>query len=110
MNDEINRIKIDTQRNTKNIEDRDLETKRWVEKALKETSAEMKSAIDKKMQENEVQVRKHMLKGGGGGDSLKNDELRSMRDKNLLEYVETNIKNLKNEINQDFEEDKSRKN
>jgi hypothetical protein len=60
--------------------------------------------------ENEVQIRKLLLKNGGSGsDGLKNDELRSMRDKNLLDYVETNIKNLKNEITHEFEEDKSRK-
>jgi hypothetical protein len=60
------------------------------------------------MTENEVVVRKLLLKGGG--DGLKGDELRVLKEKNLLEYVDTVISNLKHEILSEVEEEKAKKN
>jgi hypothetical protein len=64
--------------------------------------------VDKKMVENEVVVRKLLLKGGG--DGLKGDEVRALKEKNLLEYVDTIARNLKHEIMTEVEEEKARKN
>jgi len=54
--------------------------------------------VDKKLAENEVVVRKILLKGGYNGEGVKSDELRALKEKNLLEYVDTMIKNLKFEL------------
>jgi hypothetical protein len=66
--------------------------------------------VDKKLLENEVVVRKILLRGGSGGDGLKSDEMRALKEKNLLEYVDTMVTNLKHEIMIEVEEEKSRKN
>jgi len=57
---------------------------------LKETVIEMKNMIDKKMVENEVVLRKIMLTGGGG-QGVKSDELKALKEKNLLDYVDTMV-------------------
>ena len=69
----------------------------------------MKNMIDKKMVENEVVLRKIMLTGGGG-QGVKSDELKALKEKNLLDYVDTMVQNLKLEIMNEIEEDKARKN
>lgn len=61
------------------------------------------------MLENEVVVRKLLLKGGGS-DSLKDGELRALKEKNLLEYVDTLISNLKHEVLTEVDEERIRKN
>jgi hypothetical protein len=63
--------------------------------------------MEKKLAENEVVVRKLLLKGGNGLDG---GDLKAMKEKNLLEYVDTLIKNLKYEIMTEVDEEKSRKN
>ena len=57
---------------------------------MKETVIEMKNMIDKKMVENEVVLRKIMLTGGGG-QGVKSDELKALKEKNLLDYVDTMV-------------------
>jgi hypothetical protein len=83
--------------------------KRFFDRSLKDSILEMTSLVDKKMLENEVVVRKLLLKGGGS-DALKDGELRALKEKNLLEYVDTLIRNLKHEIMTEVEEEKARKN
>jgi hypothetical protein len=83
--------------------------KRFFDTSLKDSILEMTSLVDKKMLENEVVVRKLLLKGGGS-DALKDGELRALKEKNLLEYVDTLIRNLKHEIMTEVEEEKARKN
>mmetsp|Transcript_3485 Transcript_3485/g.3439 ORF Transcript_3485/g.3439 Transcript_3485/m.3439 type:complete len:86 (-) Transcript_3485:870-1127(-) len=63
------------------------------------------------MSENEVVVRKLLFKGGGGGsESLKGEEVRALKEKNLLEYVDTIARNLKHEIMTEVDDEKTRKN
>lgn len=70
---------------------------------------QLTSLVDKKMLENEVVVRKLLLKGGSS-DSLKDGELRALKEKNLLEYVDTLISNLKHEVLAEVEDERVRKN
>lgn len=43
-------------------------------------------------------------------EGIKSDELRALKEKNLLEYVDTMIQNLKFELQTEHEEEKNRKN
>ena len=61
LKEEMNAFKIDMVRNVKTLQDRDLETKKWVEKAVDSMSFELKSVVDKKMIENEVTLKKLLL-------------------------------------------------
>lgn len=70
---------------------------------------EFTNVVDKKLVENEVVVRKILLKGGNG-EGLKSDELRALKEKNLLDYVDTMIKNLKHEVISELDDEKSKKN
>lgn len=47
---------------------------------------------------------------GGGSEGMKSDEMRALKEKNLLEYVDTMIKNLKIEVMTEVDEERSRKN
>src|SRR3569833_556594 len=77
---------------------------------MKDAIMELSALVDKKMIENEVVVRKLLLKGGSGSESLQNSEVRALKEKNLLEYVDTMVRNLKHEIMTDVEEEKVHKN
>lgn len=77
---------------------------------MKDTLNDLSRLVDKKLVENEVIVRKILLKGGHNGEGLKSDEMRALKEKNLLEYIDTMIKNLKYELQTEHEEEKSRKN
>ncbi|CDW91573.1 UNKNOWN [Stylonychia lemnae] len=86
------------------------ELRRWIEQQLKDTIADLGKIVDKKLAENEVLVRKILLKGGHNGSGIKDNEMRAMKEKNLLEYVDTMITNLKFELQSEYEEEKARKN
>lgn len=75
------------------------ELKRWIERQLKDTIDDLTKITDKKLVENEVVVRKILLKNGhSSGDGISSSEMRALKEKNLLEYVDTMIKNLKFEL------------
>lgn len=87
--------------------------KKWIERSLKATVDDLTKICDKKLAENEIVVRKILLKNGHsseGNGVVKSEELRALKEKNLLEYVDTMIKNLKFELQSEFEDDRSRKN
>ena len=61
LKEEMSSFKMDLMRNVKTLQDRDLETKRWVERAVDTVSMELKGVVDKKMIENEVTLKKMIL-------------------------------------------------
>ena len=75
---------------------------------MKDSVFDLTTIVDKKMVDNEVVVRKLLLRGGG--DGVKGDELRALKEKNLLEYVDTIARNLKHEVMTEVEDEKTRKN
>lgn len=103
-------MKIDETLKNDKVEQKENELRRWIERQLKGTVEDLSRLTDKKLLENEVVVRKILLKGGHNGEGIKSDELKALKEKNLLEYVDTMIKNLKFEIQAEHEEEKARKN
>lgn len=103
-------MKTDAALKNDRAEQKENELKRWIERQLKDTVDDLSRLVDKKLLENEVVVRKILLKGGHNGEGIKSDELKALKEKNLLEYVDTMIKNLKYELQTEHEEEKARKN
>lgn len=106
---DMGKIKSDIERKDSVVDERQDQIKRFFDRSLKDSIMELTSLVDKKMLENEVVVRKLLLKGGGS-DALKDGELRALKEKNLLEYVDTLISNLKHEIMTEVEDERVRKN
>jgi len=77
---------------------------------MKESMQEVHQMVRKQLSENEVLVRKILLKGGGGGHEPHSEEMRALKEKNLLEYVDVMVKNVKNELKGEIEEEKQNKN
>lgn len=103
-------MKTDAVLKNDSAQQKENELRRWIERQLKDTIEDLTRLLDKKLIENEVVVRKILLKGGHNGEGLKSDELRALKEKNLLEYIDTMIKNLKFELQSEHEDEKSRKN
>lgn len=76
---------------------------------MKDAVLEITAVVDKKLLENEVVVRKILLKGGSG-DGLKSNEMKALKEKNLLEYVDVMVSNLKHEVLAEVEKEKAIKN
>ena len=93
-------------------EERDGEGKKWVERTIKSQVEDMIRVMDKKLLENEVLVRKLLLNGGASsaGEGLKSNEMKALKEKNLLEYVDTMVSNLKHEILTEVDEERLKKN
>ena len=109
LKEEVVTFKNELIKNVKTLQDRDLDSRKWVEKAVKEVSEELKGALDKKLIENEVTLKKMLLQGGGS-KSIQDNELRAMKEKNLLDFVETMGKNIKLEVKNEIEETRARVN
>lgn len=109
LKEEMVTFKDELIKNVKTLQDRDLDSRKWVEKAVKEVSEELKGALDKKLIENEVTLKKMLLQGGGS-KSIQDNELRAMKEKNLLDFVETMGKNIKLEVKNEIEETRARVN
>lgn len=109
LKEEVVTFKDELIKNVKTLQDRDLDSRKWVEKAVKEVSEELKGALDKKLIENEVTLKKMLLQGGGS-KSIQDNELRAMKEKNLLDFVETMGKNIKLEVKNEIEETRARVN
>ena len=111
LEETLERFKDETRLRQEQVEKRDHETKKWVEQSLKMVTEELNTGVNRKMAENEVTVRKILLKGGGGsGAGMKESEMKALKEKNLLEYIDVVVKNLREELKTEFEEDKSKKN
>ena len=61
------------------------------------------------MLENEAVVKKILLKDGSSAMNQSND-IKLLKEKNLLEYVDTMVRSLKFELSQELEEEKTMKN
>ena len=66
LEETLERFKDETRLRQEQVEKRDHETKKWVEQSLKMVTEELNTGVNRKMAENEVTVRKILLKGGGG--------------------------------------------
>ena len=69
----------------------------------------MNRLVDKKMGENEAVVRKLLLKNSSS-QTLQSNDVRSLKERNLLEYVDTMVRSLKFELSQEFDDERMRKN
>ena len=103
-------MKVEQQMRNEMFEVKENENEKWVERALKDCVVDLGKLVDKRLVENEVVVRKILLKGGNNGEGVKSDELKALKEKNLLEYVDTMVKNIKFEILHEVEEEKAKKN
>lgn len=66
---------------------------------MKDTVEDLSKITDKKLVENEVVVRKILLKNGHSSENgISSNEMKALKEKNLLEYVDTMVKNLKFEL------------
>jgi hypothetical protein len=72
-------------------------------------SNDLSNLVDKKMIENEAAVRKLLLKNTST-TGLQTTEVRSLKEKNLLEYVDTMVRSLKFEVVSEMDEERTRKN
>ena len=70
---------------------------------------DLQRIVDKKMSENEAVVRKLLLKTSSS-QTLQSNDIRSLKEKNLLEYVDTMVRSLKFELVQEFDDERTRKN
>ena len=103
-------MKVEQQMRNEMFEVKENENEKWVERALQDCVVDLGKLVDKRLVENEVVVRKILLKGGNNGEGVKSDELKALKEKNLLEYVDTMVKNIKFEILHEVEEEKAKKN
>jgi hypothetical protein len=81
----------------------------WVERQMQVCSSDLGILVDKKMLENESVVRKLLLKNTST-NGLQSTEVRSLKEKNLLEYVDTMVRSLKFEVVNEMEDERARKN
>ena len=65
--------------------------------------------VDTKMSENEVAVRKLLIKNASGA-ATGGADLRSLKERNLLEYVDTMVRAAKFELSGEMDEERARKN
>ena len=65
--------------------------------------------VDKKMSENETVVRKLLIKNSSS-QTMQSVDVRSIKERNLLEYVDTMVRSLKFELKEELEEEKTIKN
>ena len=72
------------------------ELKKWTEKTLKEVQLTNLSAMQKKLDENEVALKKAILTGGGSAGS--DQEMKAMKDQKFLEYVDTMLSAAKSDL------------
>lgn len=70
---------------------------------------DLQRLVDKKMSENETVVRKLLLKNSSS-QTLQSNDVRSLKEKNLLEYVDTMVRSLKFELTNEVEDERQRKN
>jgi hypothetical protein len=81
----------------------------WVERQMHACVGDLQRIVDKKMSENEAVVRKLLLKTSSS-QTLQSNDIRSLKEKNLLEYVDTMVRSLKFELVQEFDDERTRKN
>jgi len=91
------------------FEQKEIENKMWVERQMQVCSTDLGILVDKKMLENESAVRKLLLKNTST-NGLQSTEVRSLKEKNLLEYVDTMVRSLKFEVVNEMEDERARKN
>ena len=72
-------------------------------------NSDLANLVDKKMLENESAVRKLLLKNTSP-NALQSPEVRSLKERNLLEYVDTMVRSLKFEVVNEMEDERARKN
>ena len=81
----------------------------WVERQMQAIVADMQRIVDKKMSENETAVRKLLIKNGSS-QTVQSTDVRSLKERNLLEYVDTMVRSLKYEITTELDDERTRKN
>ncbi len=81
----------------------------WVERQMQACNSDLANLVDKKMLENESAVRKLLLKNTST-NALQSTEVRSLKERNLLEYVDTMVRSLKFEVVNEMEDERARKN
>jgi hypothetical protein len=107
--DQFHKIKGDVTMKLELFEQKELENKMWVERQMQACNSDLANLVDKKMLENESAVRKLLLKNTST-NALQSTEVRSLKEKNLLEYVDTMVRSLKFEVVNEMEDERARKN
>eukprot|EP00347_Sterkiella_histriomuscorum_P013165 403365759 len=111
LKEQLQKMKTEAALKNEVTAQKENELKRWIERQLKDTIEDLTKITDQKCIENEVVVRKILLKNGHSSENgISSNEMRALKEKNLLEYIDTMVKNLKFELQTDFEDEKSRKN
>lgn len=112
LKQEVQRLKGEWAGIDQKFEQKEQQNKKWIGDMLKDNVGELSKMVDKKLVENEVTIRKLLLKGGFGsdGEGIKSNELKALKEKNMLEYIDTMINNLKLQLQSELEEDKALKN
>ena len=98
-------------RKDKIYDDVNRETKNWLDGQIKASMKEFTALVDKKNAETELAIRKLILKNGQGseGREMQSSELKALKERNLLDYVDTMVKNLRHELIAQLEDEKSTK-
>jgi len=109
MLSQFHKIKSDVTMRLDLFEQKEIENKMWVERQMHACVQDLSRLVDKKMSENEAVVKKLLLKNSSS-QTIQSVDIRSLKERNLLEYVDTMIKSLKFELSNDIDDERTRKN